>query len=106
MTKNEMKEHTKELYTSAVKIFKDKQTINLAIFENVFEDDYMKAFVLLLSYFKLADVPNEVLEICIDGRDIPQDTYEVFYEYCQNKWLFNAYADVRKTIKDFEEGKF
>ena len=103
MNIKEMKEHTKDLYDSVLNIFKDEQTIDLAIYENIFEDNYIKTFVLLLSYFKLANVPNKVLEICIDCKNIPKDTYEVFYEYCQNKWLGNAYKEINHTIAEIEK---
>lgn len=105
MTNSEMREHTKELYDSIVRIFKSKSTLQLAIYENIFDDEYIKVFILLLSYFKLADVPNEVLEYCLDCKDIPERTYKAFFQYCQNKWLNNAYLDVRNVIKEFEEGK-
>ena len=75
MTKNEIKLHTKELYESVILVFKDEATVDLAIYENLFDDDYMKVFVLLLSYFKLAKVPNKVLEICLNCKEIPQALY-------------------------------
>ena len=105
MTKKEILDNTKELYDSVTRVFKDEETVALALYQNLFDDNYMKVFVLLLSYFKLANVPNKVLEICLDCKDIPQDTYTVFFEYCQNKWMFNAYSEVREVIKEFEEGK-
>ena len=44
MTKNEIKLHTKELYESVILVFKDEATVDLAIYENLFDDDYMKVF--------------------------------------------------------------
>lgn len=106
MTKNEIKLHTKELYESVILVFKDEATVDLAIYENLFDDDYMKVFVLLLSYFKLAKVPNKVLEICLNCKEIPQQTYNIFFQYCQDKWMYKACGEIKKTIKDIEEGKF
>lgn len=106
MTKNEIKLHTKELYDSVILVFKDEVTVDLALYENLFDDDYMKVFVLLLSYFKLADVPNKVLEVCLDCREIPQNTYNVFFEFCQNKWMYKACGEITDVIKEIEEGKF
>ena len=106
MTKNEIKLHTKELYESVILVFKDEATVDLAIYENLFDDDYMKVFVLLLSYFKLAKVPNKVLEICLNCKEIPQQTYNIFFQYCQNKWMYKACGEIKKTIKEIEEGKF
>ena len=37
MTKNEIKLHTKELYESVILVFKDEATVDLAIYENLFE---------------------------------------------------------------------
>lgn len=104
MTKKEIKLYTKELYESVMMIFKDEDTIDLAIHENLFDDDYMKVFVLLLSYFKLAKVPNKVLEICLNCKEIPQQTYNIFFQYCQDKWMYNAGEEITKTIKEIEEG--
>ena len=106
MTKNEIKLHTKELYESVILVFKDEATVDLAIYENLFDDDYMKVFVLLLSYFKLAKVPNKVLEICLNCKEIPQQTYNIFFQYCQNRWMYKACGEIKKTIKEIEEGKF
>lgn len=106
MTKNEIKLHTKELYESVILVFKDEATVDLAIYENLFDDDYMKVFVLLLSYFKLAKVPNKVLEICLNCKEIPQQTYNIFFQYCQDKWMYKACGEIKKTIKEIEEGKF
>lgn len=106
MTKKEIELYTKELYESVMLIFKDEDTIDLAIHENLFDDDYMKVFVLLLSYFKLVEVPNKVLEICLNCKEIPQQTYNIFFQYCQDKWMYNADEEITKTIKEIEEGKF
>ena len=106
MTKNEIKLHTKELYESVILVFKDEATVDLAIYENLFDDNYMKVFVLLLSYFKLAKVPNKVLEICLNCKEIPQQTYNIFFQYCQDKWMYKACGEITKTIKEIEEGKF
>ena len=106
MTKKEIELYTKELYESVMLIFKDEDTIDLAIHENLFDDDYMKVFVLLLSYFKLVEVPNKVLEICLNCKEIPQQTYNIFFQYCQDKWMYNAGKEITKTIKEIEEGKF
>lgn len=105
MTDSELREHTKTLYDSVVRIFKNKSNLQLAIYEDLFDDEYIEVFVLLVSYFKLIDVPKEILEHCINCKDIPERTYNIFYKYCQDKWLKKAYAEIRKTIKDFEEGK-
>lgn len=106
MTKKEIELYTKELYESVMLIFKDEDTIDLAIHENLFDDDYMKVFVLLLSYFKLVEVPNKVLEMCLNCKEIPQQTYNIFFQYCQDKWMYNAGEEITKTIKEIEEGKF
>lgn len=106
MTKNEIKLHTKELYESVILVFKDEATVDLAIYENLFDDDYMKVFVLLLSYFKLAKVPNKVLEICLNCKEIPQQKYNIFFQYCQDKWMYKACGEITNTIKEIEEGKF
>ena len=106
MTKNEIKLHTKELYESVILVFKDEATVDLAIYENLFDDDYMKVFVLLLSYFKLAKVPNKVLEICLNCKEIPQQTYNIFFQFCQVKWMYKACGEITKTIKEIKEGKF
>ena len=106
MTENEIKSYTKELYESVILIFKDEDTIDQAIHENLFDDDYMKVFVLLLSYFKLAKIPNKVLEICLNCKEIPQQTYNIFFQYCQDELMNKASAEITKTIKEIEEGKF
>lgn len=106
MTKNEIKLHTKELYESVILVFKDEATVDFALDENLFDDNYMKVFVLLLSYFKLADVPNRVLEVCLDCKEIPQQTYNIFFQYCQDKWMYKACGEITDVIKEIEEGKF
>lgn len=106
MTENEIKLYTKELYESVILIFKDEDTIDQAIHENLFNDDYMKVFVLLLSYFKLVEIPNKVLEICLNCKEIPQQTYNIFFQYCQDEWMNKACDEITKTIKEIEEGEF
>ena len=39
MNKKELKDNTTELYESVVGIFKDKETIDLALYEHLFDDD-------------------------------------------------------------------
>ena len=106
MTKNEIKLHTKELYESVILVFKDEATVDLAIYENLFDDDYMKVFVLLLSYFKLANVPTLILNICINCKEINKEVYEYFFKYCQDKWMYKACQEITDVIKEVEEGKF
>ena len=85
MNKKELKDNTTELYESVVGIFKDKETIDLALYEHLFDDDIIKVLVLLVSYFKL---------------------YEYFFKYCQDKWMYKACQEITDVIKEVEEGKF
>lgn len=104
MTKLELKQHTKELYESVLDLFKDEDNIKLALYEHIFDDCYIQAQVLLMEYFKIVDVPNEVLEICLDCN-IPNNVYEVFYKHIQNEWLKKAYREVGDVISEFENMK-
>lgn len=104
MTKLELKQHTKELYESVLEILNNKDDIKAALNEKLFDDCYIKAQVLLMEYFKIVDVPNEVLEICLDC-DIPNNVYEVFYKHIQNEWLKKAYREVGDVISEIENMK-
>ena len=103
MTKSELRQNTADLYKSVIKIFDHESTVKLAILENTFSDDYMKTIILLMSYFKLAKVPEQVLEICLTAKDVPEKIYNAFYDYCQNEWLKKAYGEVKIAIKEIEE---
>lgn len=104
MTKLELKQHTKELYESVLEILNNKDDIKAALSENLFDDCYIQAQILLMEYFKIVDVPNEVLEICLDC-DIPNNVYEVFYKHIQNEWLKKAYREVGDVISEIENMK-
>ena len=106
MNKKELKDNTTELYESVVGIFKDKETINLALYEHLFDDDIIKVLVLLMSYFKLANVPTLILNICINCKEINKEVYEYFFKYCQDKWMYKACQEITDVIKEVEEGKF
>lgn len=105
MTKLELKQHTKELYESVIDLLQTKENIELALYEGgIFDDEFIKAQILLISYFHLADVPNKVLETCLDC-DIPNRIYEVFYKHIQNEWLKRAYREIGETITEIENMK-
>lgn len=105
MTKLELKQHTKELYESVIDLLQTKENIELALYEGgIFDDEFIKAQILLISYFHLADVPNEVLEKSLDCN-IPNQIYEVFYKHIQNEWLKRAYREIGETITEIENMK-
>ena len=98
-----MKENTKELHKHIIKIFESEQSTKFALEDDLFGDNYMKAFVLLMHYFKVYNVPKKVLEVCVDVETCPKDLYEIFYDYCQGIWEKKADREIKNLIKRMEK---
>ena len=67
----------------------------------------------VISFFVYKDTPQTPsvsyyfeIEICLNCKEIPQQTYNIFFQYCQDKWMYKACGEITKTIKEIEEGKF
>lgn len=100
-----MKIRTKALYKSVEDVFKNTSTLNLALYENLFDDNFIKILVLLMEYFKLKRIPKPVLEICMDCDEIDDEVYEAFYNHCQERWLKKANQEIKYAIKEIEHMK-
>ena len=105
MNKKEIKTRTKALYKSVEDVFKNTSTLNLALYENLFDDNFIKILVLLMEYFKLKRIPKPVLEICMDCDEIDDEVYNSFYSHCQELWLKKANQEIKYAIKEIEHMK-
>ena len=102
MGKIELKQHTKELYESVLDLLKDEENIQLALYEHIFDDPYIQAQILLMEYFKIIEVPKEVLEISLNC-EIEERIYKAFYKHIQNEWLKKAYKEIGVVITEMEK---
>lgn len=92
-----------ELFYNLCYIFNNEKLVSKASREDVFEMDYVKVFVLLLSYFKICTVPKYILEDCLSGSVI-ETQYEELYEFCSNKWEEKANQEIDDLIFKIESG--
>lgn len=93
-----------ELYVNLNYIFNNEKLIKCSIKENLFELDYIKVYVLLLSYLNLCEVPVEIIEICLAGN-IPEKPYEELYNFLSNKWEEKAKSEIDDVIYAIENGE-
>lgn len=97
-------EDLEELYVNMNFIFNNEKMLNRSIQENLFELDYIKVYVLVLSYLNLCTVPKNVLQICING-ELPKKQYEEIYNFLADKWEEKAKEEIEEIVYAFENGE-
>ena len=85
-------------------ILKNKTLLQNSIKEQLFDLDYIKVFVLIIAYFKLCDVPTNILDICIDGQ-LEDDDYKEIYTFLADKWEGKAKNEIDDIIYQIENGE-
>lgn len=89
----------KELFVSFHKIFKEKVYLQNALHQHLFDDDYVKMFVLVMDYYNLLNVPPFIIKMSLDARITSEPDWNELVEFASNLWEQKAKKEINKLTK-------